>query len=125
VREFREVRRSSCVLLLLDVREPKKIFWTEDDTGDQSGFDESGVKHMSRSKKRKPYFAVGKGRNDSDTFDKRITHKLFRHRANTLLAKEEYDLLPLRHDEVRSEWDFRSDGPKTYWKEATMKELRK
>jgi hypothetical protein len=80
---------------------------------------------MSRSKKRKPYFAVGKGRNGSDRVDKRITHKLFRHRANIMLTKEEYDVLPLRQDEARSEWDFRSDGPKTYWKEAGAGMLRK
>jgi hypothetical protein len=80
---------------------------------------------MSRSKKRKPYFALGKGRNGSDRFDKRITHKLFRHRANIMLIKEEYDRLPHRFDEVRTEWAFRSDGPKTYWKEAEASLLRK
>ena len=80
---------------------------------------------MSRSKKRKPYFAPCKGSRDSDSIDKRITHKLFRHRANILLTKEEYDLLPERFDEVRTEWAFRSDGPKTYWKEAEPSDLRK
>ena len=54
-----------------------------------------------------------------------MTHKLFRHRANTLLAKHEFEVLPLRFDEVRSEWQFSSDGPKTYHDDATEKMLRK
>jgi hypothetical protein len=42
-----------------------------------------------------------------------------------MLTKEEYDRLPHRFDEVRTEWAFRSDGPKTYWKEAEASLLRK
>jgi hypothetical protein len=80
---------------------------------------------MSRSKKRKPYFAPCKSRNDSDKADKQMTHRLFRHRANTLVTKEQYDRLPRRFDEVRTEYQFSSDGPKTYWKEAEAAMLRK
>jgi len=80
---------------------------------------------MSRSKKRKPYFAPAKGSRDSDKPDKQLTNRLFRHRANLLLARQEFDGLPIRLDEVRSEWQFSSDGPKTYWKEAKPSDLRK
>jgi hypothetical protein len=37
----------------------------------------------------------------------------------------EYDHLPRRFEKVRTEWAFRSDGPKTYWKEAEAAMLRK
>lgn len=80
---------------------------------------------MSRSKKRRPYFAPCKRSGDSDKWDKRMTHKLFRHRANTLLVKHEFEVLPLRFDEVRSEWQFSSDGPKTYHNDAKEADLRK
>lgn len=80
---------------------------------------------MSRSKKNKPYFAPCKSTRGSDKTDKQLTHRLFRHRVHIALAKQEFDVLPLRFDEVRSEWDFSSDGPKTYWKEAKASNLRK
>ena len=80
---------------------------------------------MSRSKKRRPYFAPAKDARGSDKLDKQLTHRLFRHRANNLLAKQEFEVLPLRFDEVRTEWKFNSDGPKYYWKEAQASDLRR
>lgn len=84
-----------------------------------------GSNGMSRSRKRRPYFAVGKSRRQSDKKDKRMTHKLFRHLQNSLLAIGEFEVLPLRHDEVMSEWDFGSDGPKTYKLNVNKERLRK
>ena len=80
---------------------------------------------MSRSRKKRPYFAPCKGSSGSDKFDKTLAHRLFRHRSNILLQQNNFDLLPLRFDEVRSEWDFGSDGPKYYWKDAKSSDLRK
>ena len=81
---------------------------------------------MSRSRKRKPFFAPGKWKGgQSDKFDKQMTHRLFRHRENNALREEQFDQLPLRFDEVRSEWNFNSDGPKTYDKDAEAAKLRK
>jgi hypothetical protein len=80
---------------------------------------------MNRSKKKRPFFAPAKNRHESDKKDKRLTHKLFRHRENTLIGKGEHEILPLRHDELFSEWDFASDGPKIYHDDATQKMMRK
>jgi hypothetical protein len=80
---------------------------------------------MSRSRKKRPFFAPCKNRHDSDKKDKRMTHKLFRHRENILLATGEFEIFPLRQDEFRTEWNFASDGPKLYHADASRKMMRK
>lgn len=44
------------------------------------------------------------------------THRVFRYREKVLLVQHDFDRLPFKLDELRTEWDYRSDGPKIYWK---------
>jgi hypothetical protein len=80
---------------------------------------------MSRSRKKSPHFAPCKGSGDSDKFDKKLAHRLFRRRTNTAIQQDNFDALPIKLDEVHSEWDFRSDGPKYYWRLAKPSDMRK
>lgn len=50
---------------------------------------------------------------------------MFRHRANIELGKQDYDAMPLRYDEVRTEWNYWTDGPKHYRGDTGAKYLRK
>ena len=80
---------------------------------------------MSRSWKKSPHFAPCKGSGDSDKFDKQLAHRLFRHRAHISIRNNSFEKLPIRLDEVHSEWNVRSGGPKYYWKTAKLSDMRK
>lgn len=88
---------------------------------------------MSRSKKKVKYFGNA---NSSEKKDKRINNRMFRRKekviGNTIkqeLTEENESTdtetkYPIDMNEVRNVWAMAKDG-KTYWSDATEKDMRK
>ena len=74
---------------------------------------------MSRSRKRTPIFIyVGR----SNKISKRFCNRKFRKATKIALLKSKN--LPLKLDEVMTEWEFKGDG-KHYIKHVSIKDMRK
>jgi hypothetical protein len=80
---------------------------------------------MSRSRKRSQHFSPCKGPNDSDKFDKLLSHRAFRRRAHIAVQTGDFENLPIKLTEGRNIYSFVSDGPKRYRSSPPSRLMRK
>lgn len=76
---------------------------------------------MSRSKRKVKIFG---NCGHSEKQDKRRANRAFRRKQRVAIHKEDFEKLPIDLEEVASIWSMSKDG-KSYWEDASEKDMRK